>query len=88
MELFGLNWSLIYNLQDPTIIANTITELLSEPLNRLAPIKLRNFKLGKSRGAKLSDEVTNLMFKRDSLKNREIRTNSNNDWLEWKRMKN
>ena len=84
MELFVLNWSMIYNLQDPTIIANTITEFLSEPLNRLAPIKLRNLKLNKSRGAKLSEEVRNLMFKRDSLKNRAIKMNSNNDWLEWK----
>ena len=40
MELLGTNWSVIYDLCDPTLIASKITQFLCEPLNKMAPIKL------------------------------------------------
>ena len=65
-----------------------ITQFLCEPLNKMAPIKLRNMRKNKNRGAKLSSEVRNLMNERDELKNRASRSNSKDDWLEWKKVKN
>ena len=42
MELCGLNWTHLYDLESPTLIAAYITELLCVPLNSMAPIKFRN----------------------------------------------
>ena len=88
MELFGLNWSEIYNLEDTTVIAASITDKICTPLNRIAPIKLRNLKTRKNRGRKLSREVKELMKDRDEQKIRAKSSNSNEDWDEWKRKKN
>ena len=43
-ELCGLNWSEIYDFEDPTVIAAKITEKMCGPLGVMAPIKFRNQK--------------------------------------------
>ena len=68
MELYGLKWTDIYDLEDTSLIASRITENLCTPLNRMAPIKLRNLKSIKNRGVKLSSDIKKLMVERDSLK--------------------
>ena len=88
MELCGLNWSEIYDLNDTTLIAASITEKICTPLKRMAPIKLRNIKTNKKKGWNLSSEVRLLMKERDELKIRAKITNNTEDWDVWKRVKN
>ena len=52
-ELCGLNWTEVYNLEDPTLIAARITELFCIPLDSMAPIKLRNIKENKKKDRSL-----------------------------------
>ena len=41
IDLMGQKWSQVYDLTDPTLIENKITELLLEVLEQYAPLKYR-----------------------------------------------
>ena len=88
MELCGLNWSEIYDYEDPTVIAAKITEKMCRPLDAMAPIKFRNSKTNKKKGLKLSENIRSRMKIRDNLRKKAKVTNDINDWDEWKRSKN
>ena len=68
MELFAQKWTDIYNLEDTTVIASKITENICVPLNKMAPVKLRNVKSNIKNKGKLSIETKKLMADRDLLK--------------------
>ena len=78
----------LYDLDDPTVIAAGITEKLCGPLNKMAPVKLRNLKTNKKKGFKLNDNLKAKMKSRDELRMKAKTTNDANDWDRWKRMKN
>ena len=53
MELCGTNWTDLYDLDDPSVMAAGITKKLCKPLNRMAQVKFRIIKTNKKKSLDL-----------------------------------
>ena len=83
----GQKWSQVYDLTDPTLIENKITELLLEVLEQYAPLKYRPKKKNNT-GPKLSSKCLELIKDRNEKKNLAKTTRKDDDWNKWKIAKN
>ena len=88
IDLKGQKWSQVYDLTDPTLIENKITELLLEVLEQYSPLKYRP-KKRKNTGPKLSSKCLELIKDRSKKeKNLAKTTRKDEDWNKWKIAKN
>ena len=86
-ELSKLPWDEVYNITDPTLIANKIMEFFTSVLNKHAPLKSKNKNCSKGT-LKLSKGCLNKIKERDKIKAKAIKSGNNDDWRLWRIEKN
>ena len=87
LDLLAQQWTKIYNLKDPNLIAGTINKFFIQILDLHAPRALKVV-LERRKEMKLSKECLGLMKERDKLKQRAKKTKSSSDWKNWRKIRN
>ena len=88
-ELLGQRWSKVYDILDPTLIDSAITDLITNVLNKHAPIKTFKGGGGSRKGKiNLSQECKQRIRNRNLLRKAAKVSGSEDDWERWRKEKN
>ena len=86
LYLEGKNWDEILESEDPDIAYSLIEEKLTEALDRFIPVK--KFQIRKDQKSWITSETRQLMLDRENARNEAVRSNDDQDWKTYRRIRN
>ena len=85
-DVSKFEWNRIYNTSDLNESANEFQNLLLPTCDKNAPVKKKKVK--KNNLPWINADILKLIRERDSIKNKAVKTNSDDDWKTYKKIKN
>ena len=86
MMFLKIEWNRVYSTSDINESANEFQNLLLNSCNNNAPVRKKKVK--KNSLPWINADMLRLMRERDSIKNKAIKTNTDDEWKSYKKMRN